>query len=68
MNFPDTPFTQFLYALINTPSIGGIIVGILALTIVVSIFLTLRWISGGSDAEEMETYAYPTTALHHHES
>lgn len=66
MNFPDTPFTQLLYAIINTPGIGGIVVGALALIIIVSIFLTLRWISQGTEAEETESYAYPTTALHRH--
>ncbi len=67
MNFPDTPLTQFLYALINTPGIGGIIVILLAVSSIVAIFLTLRWIARGAEAEETEIYAYPTAALHHHE-
>jgi hypothetical protein len=68
MNFPDTPLTQLLYAFINNPGIGGIFVAILALIIVVSVFFTLRWLMRGADMEETESYAYPTTALHHHES
>ena len=66
MNFPDTPLTEFLYALINTPGIGGMIVILLAVSLIVAIFLTLRWIARGAEAEETEIYAYPTTALHHH--
>ncbi len=67
MNFPDTLLTELLYTFINAPGIGGIIVGILALIIVVAIFLTLRWIAQGAEAEETESYTYPTTALHHYE-
>ncbi len=67
MNFPDTPFFQILYAIINTPGIGGIIVIALGLSMSVAIFFTLRWIAHGSQAEESATYAYPTTALHDHE-
>ena len=67
MNFPDIPLLQWLYALIDTPGLGGIIVGLLALVIIISIFLTLRWVAQGADVEETEIYAYPTTALHHHE-
>ncbi len=67
MNFPDTPFFQILYAIINTPGIGGIIVITLGLSMSTAVFLTLRWIARGSQAEESEIYAYPTTALHDHE-
>ncbi|MCP4426390.1 MAG: hypothetical protein GY803_18005 [Chloroflexi bacterium] len=67
MNFPDTILTQLLYDFINNPSIGGIVVGILALIIAISIFFTLRWVAQGAEVEETESYAYPTTALHHHE-
>ncbi len=67
MNFPDTALTKLLYAFIDNPSIGGIIVGILALIIAVSVFFTLRWVAQGADVEETESYAYPTMALHHHE-
>lgn len=65
MNFPDTPFYQILYAIINTPLVGGIVVVLLGLSIIIAIFFTLRWIAGGSRQDE-DCYAYPTTALHHH--
>ena len=67
MNFPDTTFFQWLYALINTPGYGGIAIGLLALAILISVVLMLRWISQGAQADEVEEYAYPTTALHHPE-
>ncbi len=67
MNFPDTAFISFLYALINTPTIGGIVVGVLAGGIVLSVGATLRWIFQGGYADEEEVYAYPTPALHHHQ-
>ncbi len=69
MNFPDTTFFNTLYWLINTPTIGGIAVGILSGGIFLSIGLTLRWIAQGGKVDEQEVYAYPTEALHdHHES
>jgi len=67
MNFPDTALTRLLYAFINTPGIGGIMVGLLALVIVIAIFFTLRWIFQDAETEETDSYAYPTTALHRHE-
>ena len=63
MNFPESPFLSFLYWLLNTPGIGGIIVGLLALAMLTSIGLTLRWIKRGADVDEAEAYAYPTPAL-----
>jgi hypothetical protein len=67
MNFPDTALIRILYAFINTPSVGGIVVGLLGSGIVASVGLTLRWIARGGQADEPEIYAYPTTALHSHE-
>lgn len=68
MNFPDTLLIKFLYWLINTPGIGGIAVGLLAISITTAVALVLRWISQGANVEdEPETYAYPTPALHHHD-
>jgi hypothetical protein len=64
MNFPDTALISFLYAVINTPSIGGIVVGVLATGIAFSVGLTLRWIAQGGQVDEPEVYAYPTPALH----
>jgi hypothetical protein len=65
MNFPESPFFEWLYWLINTPGLGGIIVGLLALFIVVMVFFTLRWIAWGAYADEKSEYAYPTPALLH---
>ncbi|MBT3390413.1 MAG: hypothetical protein HN413_08385 [Chloroflexi bacterium] len=67
MSFPDTPLIEFLYWLINTPGVGGIAVILLAVSIVTTVGLVLRWVSQGANVEdEPETYAYPTPALHHH--
>lgn len=65
MNFPDTSLISFLYALINTPTVGGIVVSILGGGIVLSVGLTLNWIARGGHVDEAEVYAYPTSALHH---
>ena len=67
MNFPDTTLTEFLYWLINTPTVGGIAVAIVGGGSVLAYGLTLRWIVRGGEADERETYAYPTPALHGHE-
>jgi hypothetical protein len=68
MNFPETALISFLYAVINTPAVGGIVVGLLAGGIALSVGFTLRWIVLGGQADEPEVYAYPTPALHtHHE-
>lgn len=68
MNFPDTEIISLLYALINTPTVGGVVVGVLATGIMLSVGITLRWIAQGGQVDEPEVYAYPTPALHsHHE-
>ncbi|RME45441.1 MAG: hypothetical protein D6791_10755 [Chloroflexi bacterium] len=67
MNFPlENPFYQFVYHVMNTAGIGGLIVGVEALLIMVTVFFGLRHIAVGARADEPETYAYPTPALHHH--
>ncbi|MCP4210264.1 MAG: hypothetical protein GY764_02190 [Halieaceae bacterium] len=67
MNFPmDNPFFQFLYWIMNTPGIGGIVVVVEATLIVIAVSLSLRWINKGADAPEKEQFAYPTSALHHY--
>lgn len=69
MNFPmEYPLMRFLYWLINTPGIGGVIVGLVGTGSMVAYSLTLFWIKQGGDAEELEAYAYPTPALHSHAS
>ena len=68
MNFPDNAFFVFLYWLINTPGLGGIIISMLGAGIVLTVGITLRWIAqAGSLESEPEEYAYPTTAFHSHE-
>ena len=65
MNFPESPFFDWLYILINTPGIGSIIAVLLAASILIAVALMLRWIVRGAEADEPEEYAYPTPALHH---
>lgn len=66
MNWPmDKPFFQAVYFLIDTPGIGGLIVGIIATVSLTSYFLTLRGIIGAGNAPETEEYAYPTPKLTH---
>ncbi|NOZ05635.1 MAG: hypothetical protein GXP41_04690 [Chloroflexi bacterium] len=69
MNWPmDVPFFRFVYYIVNTAGIGGILVGLIATTSLVSYFLTLRGIIGAGNEAEQEEYTYPTPALtHEHE-
>lgn len=67
MAFPfDSPIIRFLYSLINTPGLGGLAVGGLAMFGVLSAAGALRWIIRGDQPDELETYAYPTPTLHEH--
>ena len=66
MNLPDNPIFQFLYWLVNTPGLGGISVGLIVIVFVGAAGSALWWISNGARADELETYAYPTPALHRH--
>ena len=68
MNFPETDLIRFLYAFINTPSIGGVVVAIMGGGIMMAVGLTLRWITKGGHVDEQEVYAYPTSAFHAHET
>ncbi|MBI3762140.1 MAG: hypothetical protein HY260_09805 [Chloroflexi bacterium] len=66
MNFPmQYPIFQFFYWLVNTPGLGGIIVGFVGGGSVVAYALTLRWINDGGQADEGETYTFPTPGLRH---
>lgn len=69
MNFPmDNPIFQFFYWLVNTPGLGGIVVGMIV-TFSIGIYVgALYWIARGAQAEESETYAYPTPTLLEHTS
>jgi hypothetical protein len=69
MNFPmEYPIFQIFYWIVNTPSLGGIIASLVGGGSVLAYLLTLRWIAEGGRGANEETYAYPTPALHHHES
>ena len=65
MNFPESLLFDRLYNLINTPGVGSLIAVMMAVTILIAVALTLRWIARGAEADEPEEYAYPTPALHH---
>ena len=68
MNFPqDSPIFQFLYWLVNTPGLGGVAVVAVVATALGSFAVALRWIVSGGQVDDPITYAYPTSALHHHE-
>lgn len=68
MNFPmDNPFFEFLFWLVNTPGVGGIAVGLIGLLSVSVYAGAIFWIARGADADESETYAYPTPTLLEHE-
>jgi len=67
MNFPmQSPVYQFLYWLVNTPSVGSAIVGLVILGAVGLYALSLRNIVTAR-SQDGDAYAYPTPALHHHE-
>lgn len=65
MNFPmEYPIFQFFYWLVNTAGVGGIVVGLIGGGSLLAYALTLNWIAQGAQADETETYPYPTPALH----
>ena len=69
MRFPlDNPFLEFLYWLLNTPGLGGLIVGLIVIIWIGAAGSAVRWIARGALADEPETYPYPTPALHEHTS
>ncbi len=65
MHFPlDNPIFQFFFWLVDTPGVGSLFVGLIVIIWVFAASSTLRWIARGAQADETETYAYPTPALH----
>ena len=65
MNFPlNNPIFRSFYWLVNTPGLGGFMVALLGGTSLAVYGLVLQWIRQGGQAEEVETYSYPTPALH----
>jgi hypothetical protein len=68
MHFPmDNPLFQFLYFLVDTPGLGGIVVAMVGGGSITAYFFVLRWIRNGAQADETETYTYPTPTLTHSE-
>lgn len=66
MNFPDSPIFKIFYWIVNTPGMGGLMVGLIVIVSVSAAGSALRGITQGAYADEVETYAYPTLALHDH--
>ncbi len=68
MNFPlDLPVFRFLFWLVDTAGLGGLIALLIGGGSVAAYALVLRWISRAGQAEEKEVYLFPTPALHHHD-
>jgi hypothetical protein len=67
VGFPDTPVFQFFHWLVNTPGLGGLVVGFIVIVSVGAVGSALSWIVAGAQVDELETYAHPTPALHHFE-
>lgn len=63
MNFPDEPFFRFVHWLIDTPSLGGLVVLIISSTMLIIFSLTLYWIMRGAEADEEDVYLFPTPTL-----
>lgn len=67
MNFPlDNPFYRFLYWLINTPTVGGIVAMFIMGGLVTAFVVALLWVVNGAKADEPESYTYPTSTLIEH--
>jgi len=68
MNFPlDFPIFRLLLWLVDTAGVGGIVVSLFGGGTLVAYGLALWWIRAGGQADEVDTYSYPTAALHPHE-
>ena len=68
MNIPmNYPLFQFLYWLLNTTGIGGLVVIALGGGSLLIYAFLIKWIVGGSQAKEQAVYPYPTPILYHKE-
>ena len=68
MNFPmEKPIFQFLFWLMNTPGLGGIVVSLVVGGALAIYARGLFFIAAGAKANEADTYVYPTPTLHRHE-
>lgn len=65
MNFPTQPLFEFFYWLVNTPGLGGIVLMLLTSGVIIAAIYTLRWVCGGKQVKDTETYSYPTPSLYH---
>jgi len=66
MNWPmDVAFFRFMYFIVNTAGIGGILVGLISAISITAYALTLRNIAKSASEPETEEYAYPTPRLTH---
>ena len=63
MSVPDSSLFGWLYAILNSPPIGGVAVLAVGTCSVIAYGLGIRWIARGAQASEPEAYAYPTAAL-----
>ena len=64
MNFPlDNPLFRFLYWLINTPTIGGVVALLILGSLITTFVFALIWVVNGAKADEPDSYAFPTTTL-----
>jgi len=63
MNFPDEPLFHFLHWLIDTPSLGGLVVMSLSGLALFAFIVTFYWIAMGAQKDEGEVYTYPTPTL-----
>jgi hypothetical protein len=68
MNFPlEYPLFRLFYWLVDTAGLGGIAAALVGGGSILMYALALYWVTRGSQANEKETYAYPTPAWHHHD-
>ena len=68
MNFPmENPLFRFLYWLINTPTIGGVVAVLIIGGLLATFAITLFWVAQGAKADEAESYTYPTSSLIGHD-
>ena len=64
MNFPmELPVFRFIYWLLNTPGIGGLVVVLFIGGLVTTYLMVLRWVVMGARADESDQYPYPTSTL-----
>ena len=70
MNIPESELINWLYWLVDTPTIGGVIVGVIATITVLFYTASIFWVQQDQQDQQvnkLEKYPYPTPALHHEE-